>query len=134
MKILVDTSVWSLVLRRKNPDLQSIELFKSLSQTHELMVTGIIVQEVLSSIADKSVFDSIKAAIASMHCIEPEMEDYVFAAELSGRLKTKGVSSKTIDLLLASVAIRRNLAFLTQDKDFDHIAKVEKINVLKLRN
>ncbi len=51
MNILVDTSVWFLVLRRKEtPDLpETTRLRQILSGTQDMAVTGLILQELLQN-------------------------------------------------------------------------------------
>ena len=62
MKVLVDTSVWSLALRRKEPS----EIAKKLT---DLILSSLIVmigpgrQEVLSGIADKNAFLKLKTKL-----------------------------------------------------------------------
>ena len=63
--VLVDTSVWSLALRRKAADLSVRErvlaqILYQLIQEAQVQLLGSIRQEVLSGIRDKSVFDRIR--------------------------------------------------------------------------
>ncbi|HPJ13477.1 MAG TPA: hypothetical protein PLE16_02260 [Spirochaetota bacterium] len=59
MKFLVDTSVWSEALRRKNTSISSSEtiLSKLILNEHEIVLTGIIIQEILSGFTDKKLFN-----------------------------------------------------------------------------
>lgn len=131
MKILVDTSFWSAVLRRKDPDAKAIEQFSDMIENDELFVTGIIVQELLSYIPKQSLYDEIENVITGIGYIEPDIDDYLLASKLSNELRHKGVSSGTIDLLIAAIAIRRNMHLLSNDKDFIAIEKHTKLNTVK---
>ena len=69
MKLLVDTSVWSLALRRKNtaslsPDEQKLkaELVQAI-QDGRVAMLGLLRQELLSGIKEKAQFDKVKAAL-----------------------------------------------------------------------
>jgi hypothetical protein len=122
MKVLVDTSAWSAVLRRKHPDAHAVAALTKIIDTEEVFVTGVIVQELLSCVKDRKLFDQIRDVITDVGYVEPAIEDYVAAAGMSTALQTKGVIATTIDLLIAAIAIRRGMPVLTSDKDFRHIA------------
>jgi predicted nucleic acid-binding protein len=69
VKLLVDTSVWSLALRRKNtaslsPDEQKLkaELVQAI-QDGRVAMLGLLRQELLSGIKEKAQFDKVKAAL-----------------------------------------------------------------------
>ncbi len=56
----------------------------------------------------------------------PSQTDYAQAIRLSRRLQKIGLGVGAIDLLIASMAINRNLAVATRDRDFEKIQAVEK--------
>ena len=62
MKLLIDTSVWSEALRRKDKSLNSSEsvIRKIIDNNDEIVVTGIILQEILSGISNPKLFAEIK--------------------------------------------------------------------------
>jgi predicted nucleic acid-binding protein len=131
MKVLVDTSVWSAVLRRKHPDAHSVAALTKIIDTEEVFVAGIIVQELLSCIKDRKLFDQIRDVITDVGYVEPVVEDYVAAASMSAMLQAKGITATTIDLLIAAVAIRRSMPVLTSDKDFRRIAEHSGLKVIE---
>ena len=69
MKLLVDTSVWSLALRRKktaslNPDEQKLKAEPVQAiQDGRVAMLGLLRQELLSGIKEKAQFDKVKAAL-----------------------------------------------------------------------
>jgi predicted nucleic acid-binding protein len=56
--------------------------------------------------------------------------DYVYAAEIANRCKDKGIQAKTLDCLIAAVAINHNCLLITSDGDFEHMAKVVPLQIL----
>ena len=125
MKLLVDTSVWSLALRRDLPK-QSDEiavLIRALEGEGEVYASGIILQELLQGFSGPSAADSIVERFAALPMLVPETDDYVKAASLRNQCRRKGVQVGTIDALIAQLAIRYELQLLTADKDFELMAE-----------
>jgi len=71
-------------------------------------------------------------ALGGLRVIYPTREDYEVAIRLQIRLRRIGRAVGAIDLLVASVAVRRNLEVVTSDRDFEAIAEVEPRLRLKL--
>lgn len=133
MKILVDTSVWSLALRRK-PGIvnQEAVILKTLiEQGEDVYLLGIILQEVLQGIRNLKDFNVLKKYFDAFPLIELMREDYVKAAELKNHLIKKGRQTSTIDALIASAAISHNCYLFTIDEDFTHIARHSKLHLFK---
>ena len=126
MKVLVDTPVWSLALRRRaqTPDDESLtrELEELLLDSRAAIV-GIIRQELLSGISDKAVFTRLKNRLAILEDEEVIPEDYIKAAEYYNECRSKGIQGSVVDFLLCAVAARNDWEIFTTDKDFQHYAK-----------
>jgi len=125
VKILVDTSVWSLALRRDAPpDLPEVNfLTDALQGDGDIYTTGLVVQELLQGFRSPSAGEAIVAKLSSLAMISPELSDHVEAANLKNRCRRAGVQVGTIDALIAQLAARYDLALLTTDKDFQSMAK-----------
>ena len=134
MKFLVDTSVWSESLRRKKSSMDSAEtiLSKLILNEYEIVIVGIVLQEILSGITDKKLFAEINTILADFPYIEATKQDYVFAAELRNLLKTKGVTAGSFDFLIAGLAIRNDLTLVTLDQDFTYIAEHTDLKIFDL--
>lgn len=68
MKVLVDTTIWSLALRRKERTPEEDVLVDELSElVQELRVVliGPVLQEVLSGIPDPDVFETVKTHLSA---------------------------------------------------------------------
>lgn len=122
MSLLVDTSVWSSVLRRDTPDPRpaSDALRKALTDGTEVATTGIILFELLRGAVPQRARDAIQQRFAALRYLEPGRDDYIAAAELSNTCRASGVQLPLADSLIAQLAIRHDLVLLTLDRDFFH--------------
>ena len=125
MNILVDTSVWSLALRRDStPDCQAVSrLEAALNDGENVFTTGLILQELLQGFKGPKARRRIIEDFSSLPLIIPEKRDHIDAADLKVKLRQKGLQVGTIDVLLAQLCLRYRLSLLSADKDFLHIAK-----------
>ncbi len=130
MRVLVDTSVWSLALRRrKGESSAAVEALQSLIEDGKVTLIGPIRQEILSGIRHEEQFKKIKSALEPFPDEAIETEDYTNAAQLCNHCLNKGVITGSIDSLIASIAIKSNYELLTTDKDFTHIANVSALKL-----
>ncbi|MGH6611726.1 MAG: type II toxin-antitoxin system VapC family toxin [Burkholderiaceae bacterium] len=124
MTLLVDTSVWSLALRRDKPsDSSEVQTLRRALEGEELIVTtSIIVQELLQGFVGPRAKREIVERFAALPVIAPDRQDHIDAGELHNTCRRKGVQLGTIDALLAQLCIRHELVMLTTDKDFVNAA------------
>ena len=125
MKLLVDTSVWSLALRRDTPT-NSGEvtlLSKALEGEGEVYVTGVILQELLQGFSGPKASEMIVQRFSALPMVVPDTSDHIQAAALRNHCRQNGVQVGTIDALIAQLALRFELHLLTTDNDFKHMAK-----------
>lgn len=125
MNILVDTSVWSLALRRDSARdcLVVSRLRPALNDGENEFTTGLILQELLQGFKGPKARRRIIEDLSSLPLIIPEKRDPIDAADLKIKLRQKGIQVGTIDVLLAQLCLRYGLSLLSTDKDFIHIAK-----------
>ena len=129
MKILVDTSIWSLALRKKTLTISEekiVKEFKELIYELRVVVIGPVLQELLSGISDSRKFENLRERLSSFEDIKLTREDYEKAAEISNICRRKGVQGSHIDFLISSFAINNNIKIFTTDKDFSHYQKIVK--------
>ena len=133
MKVIVDTSVWSLSLRRKKEEEQPATLvLRQLIENHEnIFLLGVIVQEILQGVKDNLLFQKIQNHVKAFSCLEPTQDDHIFCARLYNQCLSQGITPSTTDILIAGMAIKNNCYLLTVDKDFDYIAKYTQLKLLK---
>lgn len=124
MTLLVDTSVWSLALRR-NPvsDAAHVDALRTALEGEEIVVTtGLVLQELLQGLAGPRAHKDIVERFAALPLLSPDRQDHIAAAQLRNLCRRAGVQIGTIDALLAQLCIRHRLTLLTTDNDFVHAA------------
>lgn len=123
MTLFVDTSVWSLALRRDAPaDVPEVlALARALEGGTPLVTTGLILQELLQGFAGPKARVEIIDRFSALPLIVPDRLDHIEAAELRNTCRRKGLQIGTIDALLAQLCVRHGLLMLTTDQDF-HLA------------
>jgi len=70
--------------------------------------------------------------LKDLSIIYPTADDYEESLELSIALLKKGTPMQAIDIMIATICIRRNLTLSTKDDDFSNIAKIRKTFKLNL--
>ena len=125
MSLLVDTSVWSLAMRRDTPaDVAEVAALEAaLAGGETIVATGLVLQELLQGFAGPRDRDRIVVLFSMLPMILPDVEDHIEAAALRNRFRRRGIQVGTIDALIAQLCIRHGLTLLTTDRDFDRIAQ-----------
>lgn len=125
MTLLVDTSVWSLALRRDGDgDVPQIQALRVALEGDEIVVTTrLVLQELLQGFAGPRARKDIIERFAALPLLSPDRQIHIDAAELRNRCRRAGVQLGTIDALLAQLCIRHGLTLLTTDDDFVHAAR-----------
>ena len=125
MTLFVDTSVWSLALRRNAPaPVHEVRaLVQAIEAEEALVSTGLILQELLQGFHGPKDRAQIVARFAALPLLVPDRRDHIEAAELRNTCRRAGIQVGTIDALLAQLCIRHRLRMLTSDRDFANIAQ-----------
>lgn len=125
MTFLVDTSVWSLALRRdvvaEEPEVLALK--DALAGSDIVVTTGLVLQELLQGFAGAKASEQIVERFSALALIQPDREDHVAAAAVRNRCRRSGVQIGTVDALIAQLCIRHDLVLLSTDQDFVHAAK-----------
>ena len=122
MKFLVDTCVWSLLLRRRNgTDLSGDDQFLLASlreaiQDGRVAMIGPIRQEILSGIKDSAQFEKLRSTLNAFPDEPITTPHYEEAARLFNRCRSRGVQCGSVDMLLCSVAVKERWSILTRDE------------------
>ena len=127
----MDTSVWSLALRRDTPaDLPEVRALEGALDSGELVVTtGLILQEILQGFSGPRAREAILDRFNSLPFLVPGRRDHIEAADLQNQCRRKGIQVGTIDGLLAALCLRHGMSILTTDADFRRIAEVTPLSV-----
>ena len=119
MKVIVDTSVWSLALRRQKQQNNSIDnKLRDLIGDGRVILLGAIRQEILSGIKHQEQFDKLKEHLRAFPDLSLDIEDYELAAEYYNICRRNGIQGANTDFLICATANRRNYEIFTTDRDF----------------
>lgn len=120
MKVIVDTSVWSLALRRDSVAAASGEalVLEKLIRDYRVVMLGAIRQELLSGIRHTVQFERLRDKLYAFPDLDLAEADYETAAQFFNQCRNKGIQGSNTDFLICAAAVRRNLPVFTTDKDF----------------
>ncbi len=119
MKILVDTSVWSLALRRNMPtDCPEVTELIELIRELRVQIIGTVRQEILSGVKNQSQFLKLRNHLRAFPDLEVTTRDYESAAEFFNICRGKGIQGSNTDFLICAIAARYKTPIFTTDGDF----------------
>ncbi len=123
--MLVDTSVWLLALRRSatHGSADRAELVELIKEGRVAMI-GAIRQEILSGIRAAEQYRKLRDRLRAFSDEALDESDYEEAAICFNRCRAKGLQGSNTDFLMCAVSLRRELAILTTDQDFEGFARV----------
>jgi predicted nucleic acid-binding protein len=124
LSLFVDTSVWSLALRRDSPSsaTEVRALIRAIETGETILATGLVLQELLQGFSGPKARELILDRFSAVPMLAPDRDDHIRAAELRNRCRRAGIQIGTIDALLAQLCIRHDLTMLASDNDFKQIA------------
>jgi hypothetical protein len=129
MIVVIDTSVWSLVLRRRaGASLQADETshvrnLNDLILAGRVALLGAIRQELLSGIKERKQFARLQHYLAAFPDVPLLSSHYERAAEMWNTCRSHGIVGSPTDMLICSVASGRDWLIYTLDQDFSRYAK-----------
>jgi predicted nucleic acid-binding protein len=131
VNLFVDTSVWSLALRRDPPGRtpEVAVLAEALASHGAVFTTGLVLQELLQGFAGPKARRRILERFTVLPSVAPQRGDHIAAAELRNACRRRGVQIGTIDALLAQLCIHHGLVMLATDRDFARVAELSRLRV-----
>ena len=130
MKVLVDTSVWSVALRRRTSgelrvgEQAAVQELATLIEEARACMAGCIRQEVLSGIASATQFDRLRDKLGAFDDLAAEPPTYEAAARFFNLCRARGVQGSHIDFLICALADEHQVPIFTLDADFARYAEV----------
>jgi predicted nucleic acid-binding protein len=120
MSVIVDTSVWSLALRRRTLSESSpaVTLLQNLITDDRVVLLGAIRQEILSGVRSSDQFTRLRDYLRVFPDLEIIAQDYEIAAEFFNTCRSNGIQGSNTDFLICAVAHRHSYSILTTDNDF----------------
>lgn len=128
MRVLIDTTIWSLALRRRAHEISAVERnhvgeLAALAHEGRATLIGAVRQEVLSGIGDTPRFEYLRRLLRDFDDEPVTTDDHEEAARHTNTCMRKGIVGSAIDLLICAVASRRDFEIYTADPDFTRYAK-----------
>ena len=136
MKVLVDTSVWSLAFRKTSPtedEKKIIDELKELIRELRVVLIGPIRQELLSGISNDLKFQSLREKMRAFDDLSVTSRDYEAAAKIYNDCRKNGIQGSQIDYLICSIAMSNNISIFTTDKDFVSYSKIVNLKLHQIR-
>jgi predicted nucleic acid-binding protein len=119
VNVLVDTCVWSLLLRRATtaggPEVR--ELTALLAEERVVMI-GPVRQELLSGVRNARQFELLRERLRAFDDLALRPEHHEEAARCFNRCRDEGIQGSNTDFLLCAVSLAHDLAIFTTDQDF----------------
>jgi predicted nucleic acid-binding protein len=124
VKVLADTCVWSLALRREGrKQIPCVKELRSLIQDHRVQMIGPIRQEILSGIHSESQFNQLARHLDSFSDLPILTKDFIEAARYFNLCRSRGIQGSNTNFLICAVSVRNEIPIYTIDKDSDLFAK-----------
>jgi predicted nucleic acid-binding protein len=135
MNVLVDTSVWSLALRRREVDEESevVRELRELIAEGSVVMIGPIRQELLSGIRKKRQFNSLRDHLRAFPDLPLSTIDFERAAEHFTTCRMRGIQGSNTDFLICAVSERLDLSIFTTDGDYVHFSDNLPIHLHRVR-
>ena len=120
--ILVDSSVWIDFLSSA-PGRAGGELRRMINDAEPFALAGVIITEILRGLTRDA--SRIERYLTQWDLLEPSgFRTYREAAAIFRLGRSQGVSLRTMDVLIAAVALEHRASVFTLDKDFSRIARL----------
>ena len=138
MNVVVDTSVWSLALRRSPGD-RSVDEEILVAEWKELIIEGrerligAIRQELLTGIKHHKQYIQLRDALREYTDEPIQVTDSETAAEAANLCQSRGIAASPVDSLICAVAMARGWSIFSTDPDFERYAGVLPIRLHELR-
>ena len=128
---LVDTSAWIEYLRRTGSEV-NISLRSMIADGEQLATTDVVIMELFAGASTAATRQAIRALMNRCVMLPTRpLFDYEVAADIYSRCRADGFSpANTNDVLIAAVAIGRQVPLLAADADFERIAAVTTLSLV----
>ena len=123
MMVLVDTTVWiDFFTARSSGHVTALEGL--IINREDICICGIVLTEVLQGIRKDSEFKKTRDLFNNLLFLPMPYAVVLKASEIYRGLRRKGITiRKSVDCMIASVAIENDIPLLHNDKDFEAIEK-----------
>jgi predicted nucleic acid-binding protein len=129
--VLVDTTVWvDFLNNKKTARVQALE--QLVADEEDICTCGVILTEVFQGIRDEADYNRTYSRFDAFLYLPMDRHTFVKAAELYRSLRRRGITiRKTVDCMIAAVAMEHKVPLLHNDKDFDPLEEFCGLKVVK---
>ncbi len=130
---IVDTTVWiDFFHGHDTPEVR--ELQRVVDASEDVCICGVILTEVLQGIREDKDHAATSAAFDVFLYLPMTQRTFIRAADIFRTLRRRGVTIRNaVDCIIASVASEHDITLLHNDRDFDAIAALGNLKVVKTR-
>lgn len=130
---IVDTTVWiDFFHGTDTPEIREVQ--RLLDASEDVCICGVILTEVLQGIREDKDHAAAATAFEAFLFLPMTRHTFIQAADLYRTLRRGGITIRNaVDCMIASVAIEHDIPLLHNDRDFDAIATLGNLKVVKTR-
>jgi predicted nucleic acid-binding protein len=129
--LLVDTTVW-VDYFLGSTTLEAHYLTTAILERKNICLCGAVLTEILQGISNSKEYNRILSMLRPLIFIEMTQETFILSANIYRKLRMRGFTiRKTIDCMIAAVALENNIPLLHHDRDFDPIERYCQLEVIK---
>jgi predicted nucleic acid-binding protein len=128
---MVDTTVWIDFFSGKPQ--QHVKILENLiTERYDVCICGIILTEILQGIREDTAYKKTKQLLENLIFLPMQYSSFILSAEIYRKLRRKGITiRKTMDCMIAAVAIENDIALVHNDRDFIPIENHFRLKILK---
>jgi predicted nucleic acid-binding protein len=135
MKVIIDTSIWSLALRRRKvQENKYVEELEELIKEVRAQLIGPVRQELLNGIKSEKQFRVLKKHLRAFKDLYIETADYELASEYFNIARKNGIQGSNTDFLLCAISTRLRMPIFSIDKYFLNFQSVLPIELHRVRS
>jgi predicted nucleic acid-binding protein len=121
--VLVDTPIWSLMLRRATATSPEAQRLRRLVDSSQAAIIGPIRQELLSGIRDRQQYEAVRERLRPQIDLPLRTDHFERAAAFCNACRARGIQGSAVDFLICAVADLEHMTVYTTDKDFSLFAR-----------
>jgi predicted nucleic acid-binding protein len=118
--ILLDTSAWIEFFRGREPMAGQVD---DALASNAAAICGPVEFELRRGLANTRERKTVLPLLAGCHFLSQPEDLWIEAGDLGFALRRRGVTPKSMDLIIAAYAMTHSVALLTADKDFHAMHK-----------
>ena len=90
-----------------------------------MLLCGVVEAEILRGLRPGE-GEEVADSFGALGYLDTERRDFVWAGEKLGELRRRGITIPLTDAVIGALCVRHEVALLTLDGHFDHIAGIER--------